>query len=642
MIYNIDFLVAALVFLLLLFYHFLSQRKVYNANNRVFIFFIVIGITDIIFDIICTALISMNRPNLAGITNITLTILYLMQAIVPYAMFCYTQTLRNCEEEKLRKAMFLPGIPVGMLILLILANMKCGLLFYFDANGTYTRGPLYMLMYYYALAFVVVIAVGSIVYFKELDRRKFLVIWEFLIIAGTCVAVQAYSNDLLMTGFGLAMGITVLFLTIHNPYGYTDNLTGVLDKPYFSQWYENEIQKNHKVNILVVEMVQLKRVNKTFGTSVGDQILIQAAKGLRQINENNLVFRLMGNRFILVTRTLRDYEHCREKVQRFLQAGFEIGGEKINFPNVICGIIHAEEKIKQSDMLLAYVEYLLSISPSAEETILIQDTEKTMYGFQYEQEVEQFLQTAIEEDLFDVYYQPVYSMKKGGYITLEALSRLQHPSLGPVSPEVFITIAEKNGQITDIGQLQFRKVCQFVKDHQEIMKTICNVKFNLSPMELLKTGYCHNLVEIIRGFELPFEWFQFEITETVATEYCEELYNAAAEFQEVGIGLCLDDFGSGYANINTILKLPFSSIKLDRSLLAGVCEDSQIASFYQSIVTILKNLGYNVVAEGVETKKEVELLSDWGVDMIQGYYFAPPLPQKKIIEAIHNQIQNKM
>ena len=120
------------------------------------------------------------------------------------------------------------------------------------------------------------------------------------------------------------------------------------------------------------------------------------------------------------------------------------------------------------------------------------------------------------------------------------------------------------------------------------------------------------------------------------------MYKAVTEFQKVGIGLCLDDFGSGYANINTILKLPFSTIKIDRSLQAGVCEDSQIASFYQSIVTILKNLGYNVVAEGVETKKEVELLSDWGVDMIQGYYFAPPLPQKKIIEAIHNQIQNKM
>lgn len=634
MIYNIDFLVAALVVLLLIFYHFLSQRKVYNANSRIFTFFIVIGISDIIFDILCTALISMERPELAGITNVTLTALYIMQATVPYAMFCYTQTLRNAAEEKLKKSMVVWGIPFGLLLGLILLNMKCGVLFYFDAAGRYTRGPLYMLMYYYALAFVVVIAVCSILHFKELGRQKFSVIWEFLLIAGTCVMIQAYSNDFLMTGFGIAMGITVLFLTINNPYGYTDNLTGVFDKPYFSKWYNTEVGKNRKVNLMVVDMYQLKRVNKIFGTSVGDQVLILAAKEMQQINDPNPVFRLTGNRFVLVTRSLWEYEKCRENVRKLLSEGFQVGEERIHFPVIICGITHAEKKLKKNDTLLAYIDYLISLPPQSEETILIQDTEKTMHGFQYEQEVEKFLQTAIEQDLFEVYYQPVYSISRGGYITLEALSRLHHPALGPVSPEVFINIAEKNGQIANIGQLQFRKVCRFIQENRGIMDTIRNIKFNLSPLELLKQGYCHELVEIIREYELPFSYFQFEITETVATEYCEELYQAVSEFQKAGIGLCLDDFGSGYANINTVMKLPFSSIKLDRSLLAGICEDAQIASFYHSIVTILINLGYDVVAEGVESKEEVEVLQNWGVDMIQGYYFSPPVSGRKIVEEI--------
>lgn len=634
MIYNIDFLVAALLFLLLIFYHFLSQRKVYNANSRVFTFFIVIGISDIVFDILCTVLISLERPDLAGITSITLTILYLMQATVPYAMFCYTETLRNTVEGRWKKNLFLWAIPFGMLLLLILFNMKCGLLFYFDDGGRYTRGSLYMLMYYYALAFVAVIAVSSILHFKELGWRKFGVIWEFLIIAGTCVMIQAYSNDFLMTGFGIAMGITVLFLTINNPYGYTDNLTGVFDKPYFSKWYNNEAGKNRKVHLLIVDLYQLKRVNKIFGTSVGDQVLIQAAKGMQEINDTNPVFRLTGNRFVLVTRTLWEYEKTRERIREFLDHGFWVGNERIYFPSVICGIIHGEQKLKKSDALLAYIDYMISLPPQSEEILLIQDTEKTMEGFRYEQEVEKFLQTAIEKDLFEVYYQPVYSMSRGNYITLEALSRLHHPALGSVSPEVFINIAEKNGQIAQIGQLQFRKVCRFIKENQEMMERIRNVKFNLSPLELLKPGYCHNLVEIIREYELSFSYFQFEITETVATEYCEELYQAVSEFQEVGIGLCLDDFGSGYANINTVMKLPFSSIKLDRSLLIGICEDAQIASFYHSIVTILSNLGYIVVAEGVEKKEEVELLRNWGVDMIQGYYFSTPMPEKQIAEEI--------
>ena len=157
---------------------------------------------------------------------------------------------------------------------------------------------------------------------------------------------------------------------------------------------------------------------------------------------------------------------------------------------------------------------------------------------------------------------------------------------------------------------------------------------NLSPLELLKPGQGHALIELIREYELPYSFFQFEITETVASEYSEHLREAVAEFLEVGIGLCLDDFGSGYANLNAVLKLPFSSIKLDRSLLVGICEEKQISVFYHSIVALFQNMGYQVIAEGVEKESEVELLRTWGVDMIQGYYFSKPVNGKEIIEKV--------
>lgn len=633
MIYNMDFLFAALAFLLLILYHFLSQRKVYGINNRIFTFFIVLGITDIVFDILCTVLISMEDPGLTDITMLALTLLYLMQAMVPYATFCYTQTLRSCSERKLKRILWLFGIPFGLLAMLILVNMKWGMLFYFDGTGRYIRGPLYMCMYYYALAFVLVIAVCSFLYYRELGRKKFLVIWEFLLIEGVCVLIQAVANDLLMTGFGIGLGITVLFVTINNPYGYTDNLTGVLDKQFFEQWFEEEAKRNKKINILTVDLYQMKRINKVYGNSMGDQLLCQAAKALQNMHSSGRVFRVTGNRFIVPTETLIGYETLREHMQAFFRGGFRIGNDTVYCPGIICGITNAE-KIKKCDTLMAYIEYLVSLAPDTEETLLIQNTDKTMEGFWYEREIEKFLHTAIEEDLFELYYQPVYSLKRERFVTLEALSRLRHPSLGPVSPEIFIGLAERNGQIADIGRLQFRRMCEFLKQNKDITEKIRNIKFNLSPLELLKPGYCHSLIELIREYELPFSIFQFEITETVATEYCDKLYQAVEEFLDAGIGLCLDDFGSGYANINNVLKLPFSSIKLDRSLLAGICEEKQIASFYHSIVSVLKNLGYDVIAEGAEREEEVELLRQWGVDMIQGYYFSPPVPGDDIIKRL--------
>ena len=633
MIYNMDFLAAALIFLLLIFYHFLGQRKVYSTNSHIFTFFIVLGITDILFDILCTVLISMERPELSGLTRLALTMLYLMQAALPYAMFCYTQTLRECSENRRKKNMAIGGIPFALLVLLIFANVKLGALFQVDKAGEYIRGDLYMLMYGYALGFVLLIALDSMVHYQELGRRKFLVIWEFLVVTGICVIIQARHNDLLMTGFGVGLGITVLFLTINNPYGYTDNLTGVFDKQFFGQWIKSEAKQNEKWNLLTVDLVQLKRINKIYGASVGDQLLIRVAKELQDLPDAPKVFRVSGNRFALPIRTLAEYEKDRGRIQTLFRDGFRIENNVIYCPGVICGILDAQ-KMKKSDTLQAYVEYLVSLAPDSEETLLIQDTDKTMEGFRYEQEIEQFLNSAIEQDLFELYYQPVYSFRKEGYITLEALSRLRHPTMGPVSPEIFIGIAEKNGQIADIGYLQFCRMCRFIKQNEWIMQRIQNVKFNLSPLELLKPGYCHTLIEVIREFDLSPSYFQFEITETVATDYCDKLYQSVSEFQEAGIGLCLDDFGSGYANINTVLKLPFSSIKLDHSLLAGICEDKQIASFYRSIVSVLKNLGYSVIAEGVENEEEVELLHQWGVDMIQGYYFSPPVSGEEIVEKL--------
>ena len=265
---------------------------------------------------------------------------------------------------------------------------------------------------------------------------------------------------------------------------------------------------------------------------------------------------------------------------------------------------------------------------------MIQSAEETLRGFFYSKEIEMFLQQAIKEDLFEVYYQPVYSLDTGKYVTLEALSRLQHPSLGPVSPELFISLAEKNGQIADIGLLQFRKICRFVKEHKEMMKDIKNIKVNMSPAELLKTDYSKQIVEMVKEFDLCGSYFQFEITETVATDYSEKLFEIVQLLGDEGIEICLDDFGSGYANLNTVLKLPFSAIKLDRSLLQGVEDDPQIAQFYQNIVSVLQSIGYSVIAEGVETEEELKLVSKWGVIMVQGYYFSRPVDDTEILKLI--------
>ena len=387
----------------------------------------------------------------------------------------------------------------------------------------------------------------------------------------------------------------------------------------------------------MIDLWKLKQVNKLYGVTIGDELLIQIAEYLHKINETNHVFRIHGNRFFVFTSSLMNYEMNKDEIMQLFERPFKVKGERITFSAAICGIINVQE-MKEIDLLIDYLEYLVQLKPTSERTILIQNDQHTKEGFLYEQEVKKYMATAIERDLFEVYYQPLYDLKEKRYRTMEALSRLRHPSLGMISPEVFIGIAEKHGQITKLGYLQFRKVCKFIKEHPQIMEKIESIKYNLSPLELLKPGYSKKLLRTIEEFDISFSYFQFEITETVATEYSEALYQTIADFRKSGIQICLDDFGSGYANLNTVLKLPFSTIKLDRSLLNGICYDDQIALLYKNIVAVMQNLGHKVVAEGVETQKEIDLLKQWGVDLVQGYYYTKPLDSEQIIHKLEEDV----
>lgn len=630
--YNLDFLIAGLALLLLVLYHFEKQKKPDNTNNRIFQLFITMALVDVSFDILSSLLIMYQDPALATLTKGTLTIFYIVQLILPVALVYYAQTLRETSIQEIKKRMIVWLILPFLMLFLVIINYWNGWLFSIDRQGIYCHGPLYMLMYDYGLLYAGVLAFVTIVHRRDLGEKNTSVLWEFMIIEASCVIIQALFGEYLMTGFGISVGITVLYLTIGNPGTYMDHMTGALDKTYFDKWFCEQQAKKKPIHVISINVTRLKHINKIYGNNVGNQLLLRITEALQDISPTVQVFRISGKKFFLVMQTLSDYEQAREKVLKLFRKNFEVKGNFISFPAIICGIIHGEKL--QENTFIAYVDYMLSLVNASKETILIQSDEKTMNGFVYEQEVERFLNEAIEKDLFDVYYQPVYSIETDSYITLEALSRLWHPTLGYVPPDVFITLAEKNGQILKIGQLQFRRICRFVKENEEIMKQIKNIKFNLSPVEILEYEHVQNLIDIIQEYGLSFSYFQFEITETVATEYSTQLYEIVDQLLNVGISLCLDDFGSGYANMNTVLKLPFSCIKLDRSLLKDLNEQPQVAFFYRSIISMLHEMNYQIVSEGVETKEEEEKLREWGVDMIQGYYFSRPLSSQKILELL--------
>ena len=561
MTYNIDFLIAAMVILLLVLWYFLGQKRAEDLNNQVFLFFAIIGILNVVAELASNYYISFPNSNCEIAAMLATTIFYLLQALLPFTVICYIQTLHDNKIISAKK-MFLSGVPTFILMGMILTNPFTEKLFYFDIPAGYMKGPWYMLMYYSALCHMAAALILIVIWRKKLGYQKVKNLLEILLISGAGVVIQLLYHPLLTTGFGMSLGILVLFITINNPHANIDTLTGSLEE---YEYY----------------LTQLKRM----------------FDGNSKLNVNNKI---------------------------------------ITMPVIISGIMNAQ-KLGDSGLILEYAEYLEALSAKNGLTEVIQDDYQTMNGFLYNKRVEQYLHKAITEDLFEIYYQPVYSTRKKCFITLEALSRLQHPELGWIAPDVFIQIAEKNHMIEQITDLQFSRVCRFLGENRYLMRHLLNVKVNLSSLDLMRNDCSRHFIRIMDAYKIPHNWIQFEITETVATECNAGLRRVAEEFTDAGIGLCLDDFGSGYANLNTVMRLPFSVIKVDRSLLFDICRDEKRAIFYESVVETFHKMNYHIVSEGVETQEEMEQISSWGVEMIQGYYFSKPLPEKELLELLKKQ-----
>ena len=631
MSYNTDFLIAAMIIQLIVLCHFSAQKRPDDLNNQLFLILSVLVSLDIAFEVLSTCYINFEHAGTRLGAMFTTTVFYLFQALLPFVLICYVRSLR-ANKILSPSEMLASSIPTLVLVCIIFGNPKTGLLFSFDSSINYIRGPWYMLMYFSALCHLLTALILTCLWRKILGLSKVLVLIEILILLASGVIVQAFCHQLLMTGFGLSLGILALFITINNPHANTDNLTGLYDKPYLLRKFREMLSSRRIFHVITVNLYQIDHINKVTGVDGGDRLLLSVARQLHRLCGDK-VFRISGKRFLIFTFSQEQFELYLDELENLFHPDTAPSETAVSSPVIISEIFHAE-RFEDGGSILDYAQYLESLAPNTGFYETVRDTDKTMERFLYLKKVEQYLHTAITNDLFEVYYQPVYSLKEKRYITLEALSRLYHPELGWVPPDLFIQIAEKNNLVDKITILQFRRICRFIQEHPLLTDRLCNIKMNLSPLDLIQRNSSSRLIRLMDEYGVKHSFIQFEITETVATEYNSALNKAVDDFTDSGIGLCLDDFGSGYANLNTVMQLPFSAIKLDRSLLSKVCEDPRSANFYHSIVSSFQNMGFHVISEGVETDAEVKLLSDYGVDMIQGFYFSKPLPPEKLLDLL--------
>ena len=630
------FLWSALCLLGLELIHFIHQRKLNDRRTQTLFAMFLISMVICICGIIMSRLLE-QRLAQTPVMLLASTVIYLAQLTLPFLLTC--MVCLTCHPGKSR-IVRLTAIPYATGCCLILLNPFTGWIAHAEADGLWHVATGYSALVHGIMTWYLLNLFFVLFHYKNRKDRRFISLSEVALLLLAGMFLQNIFHIRLFVGFTAALAITILHLTLNNPYAYIDFTSRIFNLDYFRYWISECFSYDRKKTVTVIEITQLDHIRHMYRQGTDLELLEHVSHSLWNMTPKHMVFRSRSNRFLLCTDTPQQQDQLIQELYRMFSQEFQLAEVSIVCPALICKIPDTTP-LQNTQTLLSYIKFLLQQVTPDRTTQVLDSTEELYQTFRYEQQIEYFLTEAVEKNLFEVYYQPLFSVSEKRFIGVEALSRLHHPTLGWISPELFIRIATRNHLLYRIMPLQLHKICEFLRAHPRELEEIQTVKINLSPAELTKPGYCEQLLEIIDSYQLPASRFQFEVTETTATQYTADLNLCITRLQQAGIALCLDDFGSGYANLSSILRLPFSVVKIDRSLLLNVCEDQKSRDFYESMVNALKKIGYTIVAEGVENQGEATYMEQWGVDMIQGYYYAIPQPPTELLLFLHTRNQGK-
>ncbi len=414
-----------------------------------------------------------------------------------------------------------------------------------------------------------------------------------------------------------------------------DSLTGLPNRLFFMAKLADALEKNRQnpkyaVSVLFIDLDRFKYVNDSLGHLVGDRLLIEIAERLRSsMRPPDVVARLGGDEFVILVEGRYYTENTKdiaERVQRQLSIPFNLSGQEI-YSSASIGILHSngnydspEEVMRDADTAM----YHAKRSGKARHEIF----HESMHTIARETlQLETDLRRAIEDGDLEVLYQPIYQLSDLSIVGVESLARWNHPELGSISPDRFIPLAEEIGWIDDLGELILRKASsEMAAVFSEIIDSPKpKLSVNLSSRQFARQDIVPRIKEILDETGFPVTSLKLEITESVIIDYQERAIEMLHHLRGLGIDIDIDDFGTGYSNLSYLVRLPISTLKIDRSFISPINEEGANIEIVRTIIALANNLGLKVVAEGIENEAQLQVLRELGCERGQGFLFARPM-----------------
>lgn len=530
-------------------------------------------------------------------------------------------------------------------IILVIFNHFIPVIYYLDEAGNYVRGSL-IWFFYFSAAFFGAWGILTIVYYRKLVRSDKMIVLLFLypiIIAS--IILQFIWPYMLCEMFAISICLMVFMIVVQSSDSAVDPNIGAKKFGSGIEHLNNILITRRPASIILIKLTNNSNILMYLGQDIYNHFLFRFSTKLKDMAKRTrfsgelfyLEYGLYG--FLADSESIDHAIPLAEEIKEYCLKKHNFEGFDVMMDARIC-LISCPEDFDEFQSLFNFATAFQRILPNTKDILLFSKYKKER-DFIIRRDLDSILAKAIENKSFEMYYQPIYSTIEKRFVCAEALIRLKDEKYGYISPKLFIPVAEANGAIHELSDYVLNDVMRFMSEVNIVTLGLRYIEINLSANQSIEANLVDKIETLLDKYGIAPEQISLELTETAADIDPSIVDANVRRLHNLGIRFALDDYGTGYSNIKRVTSLPFDQVKLDKSFVDEI-EDSKMWIVMQDTISMLKEMGKEVLVEGVESEeiaqKFIELNCDLlqGCEFMQGFYFCKPLPEKAFIDFMKN------
>ena len=633
--YTIRYDVAGALIVIAVILSYFRQKKVKTKISDSFTALISQCFCACVFDISSVQLIKHISPANLWLNYIVLMAYYIFFNAMPLMFYmCFWFLSEKNRKMPLKQYWIYFGIYL-FFSLFTISSPFTHFVFWFDDNLVFHHGKLFYVYYILDVFYVA----GGVVHFLR-HKKHFTPnqIISLMFFTGACFVacvIQTLVPNLLITCFVFSLTVLILFLSLENPDDYVDSESDVYNRAAFMVRAQDNMDFNRKMFIIGLYSEPLVHILRSIGEENRKLFYDIVFSFLKEKAGGENVYRLTYEKFAIML-TDSTEEQCNQiakEIWEYFREPVKCGNIEISIAINMKTILFPDD-VNTLEDLLDLVEDSLEEKTTIEEGASLRANPKILNNRRREHKIVQILEDAMNNNSFDIVYQPIYNIDKAGYTSAEALLRLRSEELGDITPDEFIPLAEKNGLALQIGNYVFKEVCKYVSENKLWEKGIENIHINLSIIQCMQEKLYEILFDIMDSYNLEYKYIDLDVSETTAILANDTLLRNMNVLIDHGMSFSLDNYGTGLSNTNTLVKYPFKYVKLDKTLVRSAVNDEKARIILHKTVSMVKDLDMMVVAEGVENMGEYDMVVYLGCNYIQGFMFSNPLSPQDYLKFV--------